>query len=451
LDSSTVLNEDTGGNSRKIKFVFEHGTGEHSLDRPKYKKNVTHQPSDRLPEYSDWVRIDQVLSIFIAYIMHLDVWDLAIASYGFYFSPLCVHLVDDWGADLRDNGTDLFGSTLVIAPQFLDSEDREIFNKYVMSKYLNTRNVKDVPSNHPIWGQYKPSVPDFRKVFTRRESGSPDYACLSFGTPCAAAGAGSVAKYQALQSSLRDEERTLAAAHCCGVGYALVEYCCSDKSELCSDRYVPGTGAETYNRLIRLTQTVNMACKSGLEYAQRAIRPYDLRKTLLWASVPCTGGTPWQHVNKHIYPKTHSARIQKHDALFRLLVRNFEKLAEQIDNGGGIIAWEWPTVCTWWKRREVVRIVKKFRLVKVDFNGCMLGLKSPKGNPIFKKWTVATNSPEIVDALSGCKCHRVGDKLSCGAVQHEHARGQVTKLTYFYPHGMTDKIHKALNVRLIIL
>ena len=47
---------------------------------------------------------------------------------------------------------------------------------------------------------------------------------------------------------------------------------------------------------------------------------------------------------------------------------------------------------TGWKLDVLVKFIERFRFLTVDFDGCSLGLKSKKGNPIKKPWRVVTTS-----------------------------------------------------------
>ena len=53
----------------------------------------------------------------------------------------------------------------------------------------------------------------------------------------------------------------------------------------------------------------------------------------LWGALPCTGGSPWQNLNKR-YPSAR-AKIQMHLATFQKLIKNFKKVARAVIARGG--------------------------------------------------------------------------------------------------------------------
>ena len=63
----------------------------------------------------------------------------------------------------------------------------------------------------------------------------------------------------------------------------------------------------------------------------------------LWASLPCTAGSPWQHLNKK-YPSA-LKKIEENMDIFIKLIENFEKVAKKVVEQGGGVSFEWPTGC----------------------------------------------------------------------------------------------------------
>ena len=70
----------------------------------------------------------------------------------------------------------------------------------------------------------------------------------------------------------------------------IVEFCCGENSRLGQPRLgLPGC------KVIRLTAKDDLRTAAGREAAIRAVS--DNPDVLLWVSIPCTGGCPWQKVN----------------------------------------------------------------------------------------------------------------------------------------------------------
>ena len=70
----------------------------------------------------------------------------------------------------------------------------------------------------------------------------------------------------------------------------LVEVCCGHDSVLGQD------SSETQRcRKIRITVDDDFTSRAGLN---KTLHEIEGPNTLVWASLPCTGGSPWQHLNK---------------------------------------------------------------------------------------------------------------------------------------------------------
>ena len=81
-----------------------------------------------------------------------------------------------------------------------------------------------------------------------------------------------------------------------------------------------------------------------------------------WSAIPCTGGSTAQRRNKH-HPG-HDTRMAKHNRLFIKLHRNLMILGETVfkDTVNGHFVFEWPYPNDWWQRKEMKKMVKRFKL-----------------------------------------------------------------------------------------
>ena len=117
----------------------------------------------------------------------------------------------------------------------------------------------------------------------------------------------------------------------------LIEFCCGHDSVL---------GEQTQHsrgcRCVRITEEDDATTANGINKAKKAIGGPN---TLLWSSIPCTGGCPWQHVNKH-FPGG-AARLRKRHSLFRKLWDAFIVVAARVIRSGGHVAIEWPSSCAY--------------------------------------------------------------------------------------------------------
>lgn len=157
----------------------------------------------------------------------------------------------------------------------------------------------------------------------------------------------------------------------------------------------------------------------------------------LWASIPCTSGSPWQYINRKRGGAAFIRKLAHQVKESKRLFQSFTKRAERVLNHGGTVTFEWPRPCTGWKRPDVVAFFDEHpQFVRVDFDGCAVGLTSRDGLPIKKPWRLMSTSQRIVDAFQDkrCKC------------QHPHAKceGAETTRSANYPPAMTQLIAQSL-------
>jgi hypothetical protein len=153
----------------------------------------------------------------------------------------------------------------------------------------------------------------------------------------------------------------------------VVEYCCSH------DFLLGMPSPHTVDcRVVRLTIDDDVTSVHGHTKAMHAVQ---LPRCLLWASMPCTGGCPWQRINIHI-PGV-AVKIRKHIALFKKIWSSFVFVASRALECGGHIAIEWPASCAYWGWDDVREFIDRHGLSVVRFDGCAFGVRSPRtGLPI---------------------------------------------------------------------
>ena len=209
----------------------------------------------------------------------------------------------------------------------------------------------------------------------------------------------------------------------------LFEFCCGENSKL---------GIHAGDCIVvRLTAAHDMTSESGLAYAlakvDEAIQADG--DILLWSSMPCTGGSPWQNINKR--HESARAKIKEHINLFNKLWVSFVKMATYVKSASSHahIAMEWPKGCSYWRLRKVECFVKEFLPLRCICNGCMVELRSIKnGKLIAKPWSIKTDCIEITEAFAGYTCNHE-------ATMHHPCEGQDTKLSEEYTTIMVNLIH----------
>ena len=211
----------------------------------------------------------------------------------------------------------------------------------------------------------------------------------------------------------------------------IVEFCCGSNSRI-GHRTRHSEGC----RVIRVTEELDATSSDGFLLAAKGC---TMKKALLYSSIPCTGGSGWTHINKHI-PSAFT-KIRKHRKLFEKLFQTFIKLCEVARECGTFIAIEWPTGCTYWKNSRVRELIQRYGLRPVKFHGCALNVRATsgpdKGKRLKKPWTIFTDCPYVVDIFSNKLCQRDHDHAEC--------RGKVCKESEDYSADYVACLHRAFK------
>ena len=157
----------------------------------------------------------------------------------------------------------------------------------------------------------------------------------------------------------------------------------------------------------------------------------------MWASIPCTSGSPWQYINRKKGGAAFMRKLARPVKESKRLFKSFSKRAERVLNHGGTVTFEWPRPCSGWKRPDVVAFFEKHpQFMTVGFEGCTVGLTDRNGYPIKKPWKLKTTSSRIVEAFQDmrCRCQQ----------PHSRCEGAETTRSAMYPPQMTNLIAQAL-------
>ena len=157
----------------------------------------------------------------------------------------------------------------------------------------------------------------------------------------------------------------------------------------------------------------------------------------MWASIPCTSGSPWQYINRKKGGAAFMRKLARQVKESKRLFSSFAKRAERVLNHGGTVTFEWPRPCSGWKRPDVVAFFEKYpQFMTVGFEGCTVGLTDRNGYPIKKPWKLKTTSSRIVEAFQDmrCRCQQ----------PHSRCEGAETTRSAMYPPQMTSLIAQAL-------
>ena len=205
----------------------------------------------------------------------------------------------------------------------------------------------------------------------------------------------------------------------------IIEYCCGPHS-LLGEYSRPGC------TVVRLTEEDDLTTKRGLAVAYAAAKSPN---PLLWCAIPCTGGSSLQNLNKG--KKNFKANMRKHRMKFRRLWENFVAVAKAVHASGGRIAIEWPTGCSYWREKSVVKFLGLLGLSKsgIRVDGCMVGLRNEWNKPVYKPWTLITNCDSLRSAFTQCKCD--------GSHEHGACTGKTAKLSESYTVDFVRRVHRA--------
>ena len=211
----------------------------------------------------------------------------------------------------------------------------------------------------------------------------------------------------------------------------IIEFCCGKDSKLGQKgKYAQSRGC----RVVRVTEQHDVTQQHGVDFVNKLVDECEGTTTLLFAAIPCTGGSPWMNIN--IHKPGGAARLRRHLKTFRMIWSTFASCARKLAAKGGKIAMEWPRGCRYWKYDFVIEFLAELNMACVSFDGCMLNLRSKSSQELIKKpWQIATNCEELVKSFHGFLCDKSHSHVPCA--------GQNTRETESYSYEMVQTIHKA--------
>ena len=208
-----------------------------------------------------------------------------------------------------------------------------------------------------------------------------------------------------------------------------VEACCGPSS-LLSQQF-----ARTHN-CTRITAHDDFGSKSSVNCAKlRLTAPGDV----LWVSTLCTGGCPWQRINKLRSKSATLRKFEQHSQLhYRLWSATKEVIVHALSRGCTVFV-EWPDSCDYWRAPDVAACMSEHHFSSSCISACMVGLRSvstkTRGELLSKRWRVMCNSSAIASTLH----------LVCNST-HKHVRlqGSDTQLSENYTPLFAEHVHKTV-------
>ena len=209
----------------------------------------------------------------------------------------------------------------------------------------------------------------------------------------------------------------------------MVELCTSENAWLSclSDAY--GIMA------IPITARVDGMDPETLRLLEGAIRTATRRgmHVVVWASTPCTGGSPWQHLQVARDESYYSRHLKGLFTVHRKLWKSFLFLVNASKEPTWVI--EWPQRCAYWGWASTKSFLRTNSHSEGLVFGCSCGLLGKDGLPVRKVWRLCSSSSLLVTCMAEFKCP--GD--------HQHSRDYVLKDTQHYPEAFARRALKALS------
>ena len=190
--------------------------------------------------------------------------------------------------------------------------------------------------------------------------------------------------------------------------------------------------------VVPITEDDDMLSPYGISKARRCLRT---ELDSVFFAGPCTGGSPWNRINRWVSEAT-TQLIEAKKQIFWAMWEVFASVLSELINMGSPALLELPRGCDYWKDRRMTDLVEGTVSHEHKFDGCMYGLKSqfqetPK--PIKKPWKIVTWG------VSFPKLHRRCDR------RHDHVEcaGRETRITQVYTKWIAKIIMNGINDHVI--
>ena len=154
---------------------------------------------------------------------------------------------------------------------------------------------------------------------------------------------------------------------------------------------------------------------------------------IVWASTPCTGGSPWQRFHRARDEQYYDDKMKGLFTVHRKLWKGFLKLVNTSTSTTWVI--EWPQRCAYWGWASTKSFLKLNRHESTLVFGCACGMIGSDGLPIKKVWRLCSSSHVLIHCMSKLKCP--GD--------HEHSKSYVLRSTQHYPEAFAHTALRALS------
>ena len=181
--------------------------------------------------------------------------------------------------------------------------------------------------------------------------------------------------------------------------------------------------------VVTITEDDNLMSNFGRAKWRRCIRSAS---DCVFFAGPCTGGSPWNRLNKNVSEATaHNIRMKAF--LYWELWEEFSLCLQRVHELYAMALLELPRGCDYWNDERMKFMVNGTESTVHEFDGCMYGLKSQfkdAGTAIKKPWRIVSWGVSFPELHTKCD----------GSHSHGPCAGRETRATQLY----TDKIVRCI-------
>ena len=212
----------------------------------------------------------------------------------------------------------------------------------------------------------------------------------------------------------------------------IVEFCTSPESEM----------KEVGNRtegveVLTVTEADDGTRSDTIESVREQMISHRKRGKLvvLWSSIPCTGGCPFQYICIKKFGQDYMGHLRELYQIQKKLWKGFLRMSEVAD----FVAIEWPKRCAYWGWNQTKDFLRKRKTFSTFVDACSVKLNQ-KGQLVRKTWRIETDSTRLLESLKVCVCDGRHDHLPSKEVNW--------KETQHYPRRFCELILKGFKAEL---
>ena len=212
----------------------------------------------------------------------------------------------------------------------------------------------------------------------------------------------------------------------------IVEFCTSPESEM------KEVGSSTEGvEVLTVTEADDGTRSDTIESIREQMISHRKRGKLvvLWSSIPCTGGCPFQYICIKKFGQDYMGHLRELYQIQKKLWKGFLRMSEVAD----FVAIEWPKRCAYWGWNQTKDFLRKRKTFSTFVDACSVKLNQ-KGQLVRKTWRIETDSTRLLESLKVCVCDGRHDHLPSKEVNW--------KETQHYPRRFCELILEGFKAEL---